>query len=346
MIPARRAPVWAWQLSWWLAVAWLAGCGGPDEGGGAARLLALQGRTMGTTYTVTLATPPRHLDFEALQRAIDAELALINSLMSTYDPDSELSRFNRFHATDWFPVADALALVADAAWQISVLSDGAFDATVGHLVNLWGFGAESGQRSFPSDAALAAAMALTGYEKLEVRCHPPALRKREPALVLDLSGIAKGYAVDRLAELLDQHGIGHYLVEIGGELRASGRHPERPWRVAIERPDARTREVFRVVDLQDIGMATSGDYRNFFERDGVLYSHTINPRTGRPVDHSLASVSVLDASAMRADALATALLVLGPDAGLAFAEKHDIQALFIERDAAGFQTRSSNNSSR
>lgn len=316
------------------AVLMLSACGGTEP----APVLELRGHTMGTSYSVQIAPPPAVGEREALQRAITAELARINAEMSTYDPASDLSRFNQADGTDWFPVPAELARVVTEAQRVSRLSDGAFDVTVGRLVNLWGFGPEHPPQRVPTPADIAKTLAETGYEKLAVRAEPPALRKTVPGVYVDLSAIAKGYAVDRLATVLSAHGYRNYLVEVGGELRAAGRHPERPWRVAIERPESSTRAVFRVIELNDIAMATSGDYRNFFEQDGTLYSHTIDPHTGYPVDHLLASVSVLDASGMRADALATALLVLGPEAGLALAEEQGIAAFFIERLASGYRT--------
>lgn len=320
-----------------IALALLGGCGGPDRGA----ILELQGRTMGTSYSVQVASPPPDLDPESLRQSIAAELARVNAQMSTYAPDSNLSRFNRSDSTDWIAVPSELAEVVTEAQRVSRLSDGAFDVTVGRLVNLWGFGPERHPGRVPAPETIARGLARTGYHKLSVRSAPPALRKSQPGLSVDLSAIAKGYAVDCLARLLDQRGLGNYLVEVGGELRASGQHPERPWRVAIERPESHERAVFRVLALHDIGMATSGDYRNFFEQDGVFYSHTINPRSGRPVDHRLASVTVLDASCMRADALATALLVLGPTRGLALAEEQGIAAFLIERLEAGDRARAS-----
>ncbi|WP_328984906.1 FAD:protein FMN transferase [Thiorhodovibrio winogradskyi] len=333
---------WAGRLQLGLALLLLGACGGPEPPG----LLELKGRTMGTSYSVQVARPPSDLDRAALQQSIAEELARINARMSTYDPDSWLSRFNQSDSTDWFAVPPELARVVAEAQRISHLSGGAFDVSVGRLVNLWGFGPEFHLDRTPTPEAIAETLAVTGYHSLKVRADPPALRKTQTELYVDLSAIAKGYAVDRLAELLAARGVTDYLVEVGGELRAAGRHPQRPWRVAIERPanerlKSGGRAVFRVVPLRDVAMATSGDYRNFFEQDGVFYSHTIDPASGRPVDHRLASVSVLDESCMRADALATALLVLGPERGLALAKEQGIAAFFIERSESGYQARMS-----
>lgn len=310
----------------------LAGCGG-DE---APTVLALRGATMGTSYSVQLVEPPAALDRAALGRRIETLLDAINGLMSTYRSDSELSRFNAREATDWQPVSRALVAVVEAAQAVSRASDGAFDVTVGPLVNLWGFGPTVTAEALPSPAEIERARARVGWERLALQREPPALRKDRPDLYVDLSAIAKGYAVDRLAQLLEDAGIEDYLVEVGGELRGRGVNGRgQPWRIAIERPDAARRAVFRVVALRDLGMATSGDYRNFFEVDGDRFSHTIDPATGRPVRHRLASVTVLAESTMVADAWATALLVLGPERGMALAEAHGLAALFIEHQSDG-----------
>ena len=305
----------------------LAGCG-PKS----AKVLALSGATMGTTYSVQVLPPRADVDPNALQQRIDALLAKVNALMSTYDPDSELSRFNAAQSTDWFAVSPALVKLVDVARQVSEASDGAFDITVGPLVNLWGFGPELRPDALPAQTDIDAARARVGYHKLHTRAEPPALRKDRPDLYVDLSAIAKGYGVDRVAALLESEGLTDYLVEIGGELRGRGVNGRgEPWRIAVERPEAGRRSVFRIVPLHDLGMATSGDYRNFFEVNGERYPHSIDPRTGWPVQHPLASVTVLADDCMWADAWATALLVLGTETGHALAESRGLAALFISR---------------
>jgi thiamine biosynthesis lipoprotein len=301
------------------------------------QVLELHGETMGTFYNIQVVNPPPAVELNTLQDKIDAELDLLDALMSTYREDSELSRFNRSRTKDWLAVSPQLAwLVKEALWT-SEVSGGAFDVTVGPLVNLWGFGPGSETDDLPTDAQIAQAQALVGYRKLQVREHPPALRKSEPALYLDLSAIAKGYAVDRVAQLLDRVGVANYLVEIGGELQGRGHNGRGlPWRIAIERPDPGKREVYKILEPRDLAMATSGDYRNFFERNKKRYSHIIDPATGRPVTHRLASVTVLASQTARADALATAFLVLGPETGLALAESLKTPALFIVRTPTGF----------
>jgi len=300
------------------------------------RVLALRGSTMGTSYSVQIVEPHADLDRDALAEDINARLADINKLMSTYRPGSELSRFNNSNATSWFLVSPQLVAVVETAQAVSEASAGAFDVTVGPLVNLWGFGPTPRAEDIPSAGDIQAARARVGWQQLEVQAQPPALRKSRPDVYVDLSAIAKGYAVDQLAGLLESQGVGDYLVEIGGELRGRGVNGRgEPWRIAIERPDASRRAAFRVVALRDMGMATSGDYRNFVEIGGQRYSHTIDPATGWPVGHRLASVTVLAEDCMQADAWATALLVLGPERGLELAEQLGLAALFIEHAQDG-----------
>jgi thiamine biosynthesis lipoprotein len=287
---------------------------------------------MGTTYSVQLVDPPPDLDLDRLRLRIDAELERVNAQMSTYRPDSELSRFNAAPGTDWMPVSPELAATVAAAKRIGAASGGALDVTVGPLVNLWGFGPDLSEDDVPAPAAIAAGLDRTGLERLEVRLDPPALRKARADLYVDLSAIAKGHGADRVAAVLDTAGVDDLLVEIGGELYGRGRNGRgEPWRIAVERPQSDGRRVLRVVPLRNTGMATSGDYRNFFELDGVRYSHSIDPATGWPVRHELASVTVLADTAMEADGWATALLVLGPARGQALAESLGLAALFIER---------------
>jgi len=306
--------------------------------GGSA--LHMRGATMGTYYAVTVANPPAAVDESRLRAELEQILARINAQMSTYDADSEISRFNRHRATDWRPVSPQLAQVTAAALALAEQSGGVFDVTVGPLVQLWGFGsgADSTAQNQPPPpaAAIEAARARVGHRKLRARTAPPALRKLHPELSLDLSAIAKGHAVDALAGHLAGRGLGDFLVDIGGEIRTRGANPAgRPWRVAVERPRRGARAVHTVLTPGDNAVATSGDYRNFRERDGRRWSHIIDPRNGRPVEHATASVTVVAADAMTADGLATALLVLGAAAGLRFAREHGVAAYFIRRNSFG-----------
>jgi thiamine biosynthesis lipoprotein len=302
-----------------------------------ARPVTFSGATMGTTYTVTMDALPADVSLSTLRQDVGAILDRIEDRMSTYDDASELSRFNANQTTDWVAMSAETVDVVDAAIAVSELTDGGFDITVGPLVDLWGFGPAAGPPAIPSDDAIAAILERVGYRQVRTRREPPALRKSHPEVEIDLSAIAKGYAVDEVAEYLESVDVSDFLIEVGGEMRARGRHPRGvPWRIGIERPVPGPRSVHRVLLLENAALATSGDYRNFFEVEGWRFSHTIDPRTGRPVTHALASVSVVDVTAMRADALATGLTVLGPAAGRALAQREDLAVLFIERDGASF----------
>jgi thiamine biosynthesis lipoprotein len=296
--------------------------------------LHMTGRTMGTTYNVKYRPTQNSPSLKTIQTDVDALLGEINHIMSTYDPESELSRFNRMRTTDWVSASAPLRDVLKTALEIGAQSEGAFDITVGPLVNLWGFGPEVHPDRIPRETDIAAARTRSGLDKIALSETQPAMRKHRPDVFLDLSGIAKGYGVDRVAELMTARGIEHYVVEIGGEIRVRGlKDHDIPWRIAIEKPLSGERSVQTILSLSDIALATSGNYRNFFEIAGRRYSHAIDPTTGWPVDHHLVSVTVLADTSMRADAWATAFQVLGPERGMAIAERLNLPVLFvIERD--------------
>lgn len=307
----------------------------------------LRGPTMGTTYSVVLAG--EGLDpsvLVRLQEAIDAELAAVNAEMSTYLEDSELSRFNRSPANQGFSASPHLLEIVAQAKQVSEQSGGAFDVTVGPLVDAWGFGpGDPSERHELTEAELAGLRAVVGDDKLEVDRAGGQLRKTAGGLRVDLSAIAKGHGCDRVAAVIEAAGFTRYMVEIGGEVWARGDGPSGSgWKVGIERPTgdaAGSRVVQSIIRVRDVGLATSGDYRNYWERDGVRYSHTIDPRTGRPITHTLASVTVIHPeSAALADAWATALNVLGPDEAPALAERLGLAAYFMVRTEGGYETRS------
>jgi len=260
--------------------------------------------------------------------------------MSTYQPDSELMQFNSAQPGEWVPASAELIAVIATAKEISRWSEGAFDVTISALVDLWGFGPGGRIRNRPSEAAIAEVRDHFGQQNLEIDPAAESIRRLTPAMV-DLSAIAKGHAVDRLGLLLQQLDCENYLVDIGGEVKASGISPSgRRWRIGVEVPDpARVGAVQRVLTLDSMAVATSGDYRNFQDLEGERYSHTLDPRTGYPVQHDLASVTVLHPSAMWADGLATALNVLGPEAGLALAEQRQLAAFFLIRRPNGFEER-------
>lgn len=331
----QSLPSWPqWML---LCVFFLVGCGTPPE----PKLSAtITGATMGTSYLIKITHLPAETSQEHLQAVIDSELEKINDQMSTYRPMSEISLFNRHSGQDWFAVSPETAQVVHKALFVNEETQGAFDITVGPLVNLWGFGPEQRERIIPSAAEINAVRAKTGRRHLEVRLSPPALRKLHRDAQIDLSAIAKGFGVDKVAELLDGYGIDSYLVEIGGEVRARGAKTDgSAWLVGIEMPSPERRIIQEVISLRDNSLATSGDYRNFFEHNGKRYSHTIDPRTGRPVEHGLASVTVVADTCMQADAWATALMVLGPEKGYDFAEKRGLAALFIVHAHAGMTSK-------
>jgi thiamine biosynthesis lipoprotein len=298
----------------------------------------LAGATMGTRFSIKLVAPGESIDKDALQEQLVRTLARIEQRMSTYVADSELSRFNASSSTDWFAVSDELCSIVQSALGISQFTGGAFDITVGPLVNLWGFGPDGIATEPPSDEEISRVRQRVGFEKLDANCSAPAIRKLQPDVYVDLSAYAKGYAVDQLAEVLDQAAFRDYLVEIGGELRMRGHNASaEEWAIAVERPIEYERDVQTIVRLSGGAMATSGDYRNFFEHDGKRYSHTIDSKTGRPVTHSVAAVTVVSDTAAFADAIATALLVLGSEHGFEFAERENIAAYFLSRNDSGIE---------
>ncbi|MEM9703843.1 MAG: FAD:protein FMN transferase, partial [Planctomycetota bacterium] len=247
----------------------------------------LLGETMGTTYRVVVPGVTDPALSAQLKEGIDTRLEGINSLMSTWRPDSEISRFNASEAVDHpIPISQETFGVVAAADLIKRFTGGAFDVSVAPVVSLWSFGPDRRPRAVPTDDAIAAARELVGDVGISIVPGEFGLTKTAPGSAIDLSAIAKGYGVDAIAETLRDLGAAEYLVEIGGDLIAAGRNPDdKPWRIAIERPDPSTREIQRLVDVSGFGMATSGDYRNYFEQDGVRYAHIIDPRTGLPINH-------------------------------------------------------------
>jgi thiamine biosynthesis lipoprotein len=311
-----------------------AGCG--DD-----RTLRFEGQVFGTSWHITISDPSPGVEPDGLRVGIVAVLDEVDALMSTYRPDSEISRFNTSQPGDWFPAALSTAQVVDEALRTWRLTDGAFDITVGPLVDLWGFGPRAVDDATPTGEAIDRVLADSGSFALQVRLQPPGLFKSAPRRI-DLSAIAKGFAVDRIADYLQSLGIANYLVEIGGELRTAGRNPEhRIWRIGIEAPQLIGGTPIEAIAVTGHGVATSGDYRNFRLVAGERVSHTIDPRTGRPIQHSLASVTVVAETAMRADALATGLNVMGADAALQLAEREGFAVYLVERTTEGFRSRHS-----
>lgn len=293
-----------------------------------------RGQTMGTVYDVKIFDPPADLP-EDWKSVVDRELRRVNDQMSTYLESSELSRFNQSDSTQWFGVSSETARVVSRALQIHEASDGAFDVTIFPLVSAWHFGPGERTNAPPTQARIDQLLPLVGSQWLEVRHDPPALRKQRSELTVDLSAIAKGHGVDRVVGLLRNLGATNVFVDIGGDLRVTGDKGGEPWRIGIQQPDVQGTVVAIAHPLRDAAMATSGDYRNFFEHQGRRYSHTIDPRTGRPVEHAVASVTVIAEDCMTADAWATALNVLGADAGMELAQRLGIDALMMVRDDDG-----------
>ncbi len=294
----------------------------------------LHGPTMGTRWSVLCDVDPA-LDEPALQRALAAAVQQVDRQMSPWKPDSDLMRLNRAAPNEWVALPPEIMTVLARALEVARDSDGAFDPTVGALVDAWGFGAA---RDAPEAAAIRSATQLThrpSYRNLELDPFAGRVRKHAP-LQLDLCGIAKGYAVDRMTDVLRQHGVTHALAALDGELRALGNQGDgQPWAVALESPIAGLRSAHGVLELQDLAVATSGDYRHFMQVGGERLAHTMDPRRAAPVRGDVASVTVLAPTCMDADAWATALLVAGPGEGLALARRLGLEALFLLRRAGG-----------
>ena len=288
--------------------------------------LQLTGNTMGTYYAIVIDSPPESLgDGADLTAKIEARLSDVNRQMSTWDAESEISRFNKSTSTDWFAVSAEFALVTAEAKKIHKQSEAAFDPTVAPLIDLWGFGVRR-DKEVPGQDSIDKAMAQTGMQHLEVRADPPALKKAIGELQLNLSAIAKGYGVDAIALLLESEGLTSYVVDIGGEnrtglMKSSGD----PWKLGIESPKGGLK---RILKLTESSVATSGDYRNFFQLDGVTYSHAIDPTTGWPVKNPPASITVNHKSCMTADAWATAMMIVGAERGIEMATRNQIPVMF------------------
>lgn len=294
-------------------------------------VLSISGSKMGTSYHITIIAD--QLPPEDIEQQIDQLLSRIDDSMSTYKKESEISQFNDLPVGQNLSISHEFAEVVKISRKVWQLSNGAFDPTIGPLVDLWGFGPDERHGSIPSSKAIDQAKQQVGFDNVVL--DGLTLTKQNP-VELDLSAVAKGYAVDSVANLLEMLALPDYIVEIGGEIRVSGFNAESaPWRIAMEQPKLFS-EVDRVLHLTDIAIATSGDYRNYFERDDVRYSHTIDPKTGRPIVHNLASVSVLTDSCAEADAWATAFSVLGADKSLELAEKLDLAAYILVRENGQF----------
>jgi thiamine biosynthesis lipoprotein len=317
-----------------VAVALAAGCAGTE----APRTVEFSGLTMGSTWSVKVVPPAEGLAAEAagdVSASIRNILDRIDTLMSTWKPESELSRFNVSSSTEPFEVAPETYAVFALSKQIHEDTGGAFDPTIGPLIDAWGFGVDRDVAP-PDEATVARLMSSTGMALVELDPAGRWVRKVEPGVRVDFSAIAPGYAADLIADDLVRRGLSDFLVDVGGELVGHGTNERgEPWQIGVERPQQVGRAVARVVPIADQALATSGDYRNFREIDGERFTHILDPRAGRPVHHTLASVTVVAERAGRADALATALMVMGPAEAPAFAAAHGIAALFLIRRPDG-----------
>jgi thiamine biosynthesis lipoprotein len=310
----------------------------------AAVVERLQGETMGTTWSVALRRPIG-LALAEIRQRIERELDRIVAEMSHWLPGSDLDRFNNAAAGTWHRLPERFWTVLAFALDLAERSNGAYDPTIGRLVDLWGFGPRSAPPCLPPEHEIARALAASGWHRV-VLCHAQRKARQPGGLRLDLSSVAKGYAVDAVMGCLDDLGVTHALVEIGGELKGAGVKPDgTPWWVALEPPPAPGSDVVRppptVVALHGFAVATSGDYCRYLEIEGRRFAHTIDPRTGRPLANAPAAVTVLHTSCMQADALSTLLTVLGPEAGMAYAEEQKLAALFVVRDGNGLSERAS-----
>lgn len=331
-MPERRWRAWP---AVWLALL-LGGCPLQPEP------LEIAGEVQGTTYHIKLVIPAQSdLKPEELRQAIDRRFAEIDAKLSNYRQDSEISRINRQQTSDWLPISAEIAELIGIARQVYLKSAGCYDLTVKPLFDLWGFSRHQGK--VPEPAAIDQVLPHLGLNKVEVDPAGSRLRKQDPELAIDLSSIAQGYTVGSVARLLEEWGIADYMVEIGGEMQVKGHKPNgEPWRIAVEKPTPFSREVLKILAIRQEGgtaVMTSGTYRNFFEEQGHSYSHILDPRTGRPVDHHLLSVTVMHDDPTWADAWSTALLCLGEDQGFRLAEDEGLRALFVYADGMELRER-------
>lgn len=329
-----------------IAVVFIQGCFPSNELD--KKQVHLQGITMGTVgYNVKYIEMPIEGDKQlpartAVHQGIEDILLKLNQDMSNWIADSELSKFNAHNSIEPVEISEGLRRVIAESIRLGELSNGKLDVTIGPLINLWGFGPESKPEQVPTDEAIFQAKSRSGISNLILNGNM--LSKRNPDLYVDLSTIAKGYAVDLVAEYLDSIGAHNYLVEIGGELRAKGfKQTGELWSVAIERPVSTERAVHQIIIPKDNAIATSGDYRKYFEENGQRFSHLIDPHTGKPIDHKLVSVTVIHPSSMTADGLSTAMIIMGPEKAFQFAQEQKIAAYLISKTENGFVEQSTVN---
>jgi len=291
-----------------------------------------KGSTMGTTYSVIVNTSSSSLTEKQIGTVISSELSRVSGKFSPFNKESEVSKVNFSSRGKWIPISKEVAELISRSVEISGASSGSFDVTVGPLINLFGFGPKK-YGKMPSADDVKRTMKFTGYENIQVRLQPPSIKKRYDEVRVNLSAIAKGYGVDRVAELLEKEGIKSYMVEVGGEVRTGTRpSSERKWRIGLPVPENMSRKILKVIESEKISMATSGEYNNFRIVNGKEISHTVDPATGYPVKHRVSSVTVFHESCMTADAYATAINVMGPERGMKFANKMGVAVLLVVKE--------------
>ena len=319
-----------------LMLAALAGC---EKPGAESPMLEIHGRTMGTFYGVKVVG-----DFpggqQALQTQVDTLLKHYNDEISTYDPNSSLSKFNQQQTTAPYPVSQDMADIVISTVRVGQRTQGVLDVTVGPLVNLWGFGPDKRPVKIPTDAQIAAARQRVGIQHLhvDVSADHAELRKDIPNMYVDLSTVGEGFGADKVADFLESRGVHNYLVEIAGASRSRGVNAKgEPWKLAIQKPTDELDEVQAIVKPDGRAISTSGSYRNYYELDGQRYSHIIDPATGKPITHRLVSATVITPTALEADGLDTALMVMGPEKAMAFAQQQHLAVYLVIKTDKGFK---------
>ncbi|MBB5037781.1 FAD:protein FMN transferase [Prosthecobacter dejongeii] len=303
----------------------LAGCGGERPPA------LLQGSTMGTTWSLQIADSIPETTAQEIATVIRQDLQKLEAELSHWQADSDLTRWNQNLSTEWKEVPAALAETVALAQRISQETDEALDVTLAPLVALWGFNQKERRTQLPTEPEIQAALALVGWDKLEVETQPPRLKKHHPRVQINVAAVTEGYAMDLLNQKLQDRGLKNFLLELGGEVLARGNAPDgHPWRVGVQAPDGDKAESLETLALRETCIATSGSYRHRFEKDGRTYSHLLDPRTGRPIEHRLVSVSVLHPQCALADGYATALMVLGPEKGRQVAQKLGLRVIWLE----------------
>lgn len=302
----------------WLALL-LVSCDGKEE------FTSIGGKTMGTTWSLRSEQATKET-----RQLIQDHLDQREAVLSHWRQDSAVSRFNDSLTTDWQPVPRELIQIVELARDIASKTDGALDITLAPLIDLWGFGATGQSKSIPTEAQITEAKTRCGWQHLHIRFDPPAMKKDLPDIRINVASVTEGFVIDELITLLKQRGLSDFLLEVGGEVAAIGHAPDgKPWRVGIQTPEATPGDALQTLPLSDLCIATSGNYRHRFEKDGQSYSHLIDPRTGHPISHPLTAVSVVHESCGIADGYATALMVLGPERGREIASQLGLRVIWI-----------------